>query len=132
MTEDLTKRSEKSLHVRSMPGTVYMLLISHKFAWLIALERRQVIALQGNVARSDSDIDLCVRSMPRDETSVGLIAQQGLDAAFAKGGVIHLFVTRTPSTSQLPAPSEFLAGCGHGRYRDRVTQKCRGPADVRR
>ena len=52
--------------------------------------------------------------------------------AFAKGGVMHLFVTRTPSASQLPSPSEFLAGCGRGRYRDRVTQKCRGPADVGR
>ena len=29
-------------------------------------------------ARSNSDINSCVRSMPRDETPVGLIAQQGL------------------------------------------------------
>ena len=50
-----------------------------------------------------------------------------VDAAFAKGGVVRLFVTHTPSASQLPSPSEFLAGCGHGRYRDRVTQRCRGP-----
>ena len=55
-----------------------------------------------------------------------------LDAAFAKGGVVHLFAAHTPSASQLPSPSEFLAGCGRGRYRDRVTQKCRGPADIGR
>jgi hypothetical protein len=51
------------------------------------------------------------------------VSTSAVDAAFAKGGVVHLFVTRTPSASQLPSPSEFLAGCGRGRYRDRVTQK---------
>jgi hypothetical protein len=51
------------------------------------------------------------------------VSSAAVDAAFAKGGVVHLFVTRTPSASQLPPASEFLAGCGHGRYRDRVTQK---------
>jgi hypothetical protein len=61
-----------------------------------------------------------------------IVSSSAVDAAFAKGGVVHLFVTRTPSASQLPSPSEFLAGCGHGRYRDRVTQKCRGPADIGR
>jgi hypothetical protein len=61
-----------------------------------------------------------------------LAPSTALDAAFATGGVVHLFVTRTPSASQLPPPSEFLAGCGHGRYRDRVTQRCRGPADIGR
>ena len=61
-----------------------------------------------------------------------LASSASLDAAFAKGGVVHLFVTHTPPASQLPSPSEFLAGCGHGRYRDRVTQKCRGPADFGR
>ena len=40
--------------------------------------------------------------------------------------MVHLLVTHTPSASQLPSPSEFLGGCGRGRYRDRVTQKCRG------
>jgi hypothetical protein len=61
-----------------------------------------------------------------------IVSSATLDEALAKGGVLHLFVAREPSASQLPSPSEFLAGCGHGRYRDRVTQKCRGPADVRR
>jgi hypothetical protein len=28
------------------------------------------------------------------------------DVAFAKGGVVHLFVTHPPSASQLPPPSE--------------------------
>jgi hypothetical protein len=61
-----------------------------------------------------------------------IASSAALDAALAKGGVVHLFATRMPSASQLPSPSEFLAGCGHGRYRDRVTQRCRGPADVGR
>jgi len=61
-----------------------------------------------------------------------LASSAALDAAFAKGGIVHLFAAHTPSASQLPSPSEFLAGCGRGRYRDRVTQKCRGPADVGR
>ena len=50
-----------------------------------------------------------------------LASSTAFDAAFAKGGAVHLFAARTPSASQLPSPSEFLAGCGHGRYRDRVT-----------
>jgi len=32
-------------------------------------------------------------------------------------------------TLYLPPPREFLSGCGHGRYRDVATQRCRGPAD---
>ena len=43
-----------------------------------------------------------------------LASSTTLDAAFAKGGVVHLFAAHTPSASQLPSPSEFLAGCGHG------------------
>jgi hypothetical protein len=50
-----------------------------------------------------------------------LASNAALDAAFAKGGVLHLFVAHTASASQLPSPSQFLAGCGHGPYRDRVT-----------
>jgi hypothetical protein len=61
-----------------------------------------------------------------------IVSTSAVGAAFAKGGVVYLFVTRTPSASQLPSPSEFFAGCGHGCYRDRVTQKCRGPADIGR
>jgi hypothetical protein len=34
----------------------------------------------------------------------------------------------TPSAVELP-PSQFM-GCGSKRYRDPVTHKCRGPADV--
>jgi hypothetical protein len=60
-----------------------------------------------------------------------IASSAALDAALAKGGVVHLFATRMPS-SRLPSPREFLAGCGHGRYRDRVMQKCRGPADFGR
>jgi hypothetical protein len=58
------------------------------------------------------------------------VSSIAIDAAFAKGGVAHLFTAHAPSASQLPSPSEFLTGCVHGRYRDRVTQKCRGPADI--
>jgi len=36
-----------------------------------------------------------------------------------------------PTISQPVSPSDFLGGCGRGRYRDPATQKCRGPADVR-
>jgi hypothetical protein len=61
-----------------------------------------------------------------------LASSAALDAAFPKGGVVHLFAAHTPSASQLPSPREFLGGCGRGRYRDRVTQKCRGPADFGR
>jgi hypothetical protein len=54
------------------------------------------------------------------------------EAALAKGGPLHLFVPRArpPTISQPVSPSEFLGGCGRGRYRDPATQKCRGPADV--
>ena len=61
-----------------------------------------------------------------------MILSGAVDPTFAKGGVLHLFATRAPSAFQLPSPSEFLAGCGRGRYRDRVTQKCRGLADIGR
>ena len=57
------------------------------------------------------------------------------DAAFAKGGPLHLFNAQragSPTTSQPVSPSDFLGGCGRGRYRDPATQKCRGPADVGR
>jgi hypothetical protein len=59
----------------------------------------------------------------------------GVDAAFAKGGPLHLFDsqrTNTPTVSRPVPPTEFMSGCGHGRYRDPATQKCRGPADVGR
>jgi hypothetical protein len=59
----------------------------------------------------------------------------GVDAAFAKGGPLHLFDsqrTNSPTISQPVSPNEFLGGCGRGRYRDPATQKCRGPADFGR
>jgi hypothetical protein len=66
-----------------------------------------------------------------------LVSSIAPDSALAKGGTLHLFESqRQPvaragaPTLSLPPPSEFLAGCGHGRYRDPATQKCRGPADV--
>ena len=37
-----------------------------------------------------------------------LASSTALDAAFAKGGVVHLFAARTPSAPQLPSPNEFL------------------------
>jgi hypothetical protein len=59
------------------------------------------------------------------------------EAASAKGGTLHLFVSHSAASplAQPLAPevsaSTFLAGCGHGRYRDPATQRCRGPGDVR-
>ena len=55
-----------------------------------------------------------------------------LDAAFAKGGVVHLFAARTPSAPQLPSPNEFLTVAAMAAIANRATQKCRGPADVGR
>jgi hypothetical protein len=59
--------------------------------------------------------------------------------AWAKGGPLHLFssqlsrVSRAgPPLPSLGAPSDFLSGCGRGRYRDAATRRCRGPADVDR
>ena len=46
----------------------------------------------------------------------------GVDAAFAKGGPLHLFDsqrTDRPTISQPVSPSDFR-GCGRGRYRDLV------------
>lgn len=56
------------------------------------------------------------------------------EAAFGRGGtdlheplpVVHA-ATLPDSTLHLPAGS--FKGCGHGRYRDPRTHKCRGPAD---
>ena len=64
-----------------------------------------------------------------------LLASIAGDAAFAKGGTLHLFSSdvRLPIVSEsVNSPSLVLAGCGHGRYREPTTQKCRGPADIAR
>jgi hypothetical protein len=60
-------------------------------------------------------------------------------AALAKGGPLHLFESQRQPVARagapafsLPPPSEFLAGCGRGRYRDPTSHSCRGPADVGR
>ena len=58
--------------------------------------------------------------------------------ALAKGGgFLHLFPSQSPPvaragvpTPQLPPASDLLSGCGHGRYRDAATHRCRGPADI--
>ena len=54
-------------------------------------------------------------------------------AASAKGGSLHLFVPHAavPPLAHGISASDLLAGCGRGRYRDRATQRCRGPGDVR-
>jgi hypothetical protein len=68
-----------------------------------------------------------------------LVLMVGSEPAFARGGPLHLFASQRqavaragPPTLSLPPLSEFLAGCGRGRYRDPTTQRCRGPADVGR
>ena len=69
-----------------------------------------------------------------------LVLIAGMSPASAKGGgVLHLFPSQrepvvragVPRLS-VPSPSEFLVGCGRGRYRDPATQKCRGPANIER
>ena len=58
------------------------------------------------------------------------------NSALAKGGPLHLFKSQSPPVSRagVPTPSllpsDFLSGCGRGRYRDSGTHRCRGPADV--
>jgi hypothetical protein len=54
-------------------------------------------------------------------------------AASAKGGSLHLFVPHAAASplAHGVSASDLLAGCGRGRYRDRATQRCRGPGDVR-
>ena len=62
--------------------------------------------------------------------------------ALAKGGPLSLYGAFDPRRDPHPvrsgiptpsiSPSELLAGCGRGRYRDPTTQRCRGPADVGR
>jgi len=69
--------------------------------------------------------------------AVSALTAVTVDAALARGGPLHLFSSQSatvshagvPSPSQL-SPNEFLSGCGHGRYREAATQRCRGPADV--
>jgi hypothetical protein len=60
------------------------------------------------------------------------------NAVLARGTNIHEMASQRPSVVQagaptlsLPPPSEFLSGCGRGRYRDPGKHACRGPADVR-
>lgn len=61
------------------------------------------------------------------------------DIAFARGGPLHLLgpfdhpsvpVSRAGIPTPSISPSDLLAGCGRGRYRDPATHRCRGPADV--
>ena len=58
--------------------------------------------------------------------------------AMAKGGTnMHEMASQQPPVARagppmpsLPPPTEFLTGCGRGRYRDPATHHCRGPADI--
>ena len=54
--------------------------------------------------------------------------------ALAKGGYVRrpepVPISRAGVPTPQLSPSDFLSGCGRGRYRDPGTQKCRGPADV--
>ena len=78
--------------------------------------------------------------MRRFLLSVACFAVFGSNLAMAKGGTnMHEFASqRHPvaragaPTLSLPPPSEFLGGCGRGRYRDPATHVCRGPGDVGR
>jgi hypothetical protein len=58
----------------------------------------------------------------------------------ARGGPLSLYGAFDPRRDPHPvhagtptpfiSPSEFLGGCGRGRYRDPAAHTCRGPADV--
>ena len=55
------------------------------------------------------------------------------DAAFAKAAHYTCSLPTSASRSSLSrlnSPSLVLVGCGHGRYREPATQKCRGSADI--
>jgi hypothetical protein len=67
---------------------------------------------------------------------VCVLAIAAAGPALAKGGPLHLFPSQMPPvaragvpTPQLPPANELLSGCGHGRYGDAATHRCRGPAD---
>lgn len=77
--------------------------------------------------------------MRRFLLAVAWIAVIANNPAMARGTNIHEMASQRPPvaragapTLSLPPPSEFLAGCGRGRYRDPTTHSCRGPADIAR
>jgi hypothetical protein len=59
-----------------------------------------------------------------------------VNSALAKGARVPHLESQSPPVSRagVPAlsvsPSDFLSGCGRGRYRDPATHRCRGPADI--
>jgi hypothetical protein len=64
-----------------------------------------------------------------------LVVNIACDAAFAKGGTLHLFSSEARAvivSEPVLSPSAVLAGCGRGRYREPTSQKCRGPAEIGR
>jgi hypothetical protein len=67
--------------------------------------------------------------------AVSVATAVSVDLAVA--GPLHLFDSQKQTASRagvptltLPPANELLSGCGHGRYRDAATHRCRGPADV--
>ena len=57
------------------------------------------------------------------------------DSAFARGldtlyGPFSAHALRIAREGLAIPTSDLLAGCGHGRYRDSATHRCRGPADI--
>lgn len=66
-----------------------------------------------------------------------------IDPALAKGGgMLHLFKSQRESSASTASragfptfsasPSNWLADCGRGRYRDAATHTCRSPGDFGR
>lgn len=78
--------------------------------------------------------------MRRFLLSVAFFAVFGGNLVIAKGGTNmhemasqrHPVARAGAPTLSLPPPSEFLGGCGRGRYRAPGTRACLGPADVGR
>jgi hypothetical protein len=60
---------------------------------------------------------------------------RGATGAIAKSGYVRLPEPRlvragVPIPDLQLSPSQILGGCGAKRYRDSLTHKCRGPADI--
>jgi hypothetical protein len=85
--------------------------------------------------RADANItSLVVQAMLRLAIIIAALTIVAFSPALAKGGTIRRsepvpMATTTGSLPRAPVLDSF-GGCGHGRYRDPDTHRCRGPADI--
>jgi hypothetical protein len=75
---------------------------------------------------------MCGQQLVRGHACHAFGDNYDLRATFAKVGTLHLFSSdvRLPIVSEPVNSPSLVLGCGHGRYREPATQKCRGPADI--